>query len=81
MLSNKEMEQKYLEDNKTKEALIGVLKKMAEWVEEICTQEWPYEGCPRGAVYHFPATLPEAQEFADKIYDKYLDEIDSRRSA
>ena len=84
MLSNKEMEQKYLEDNKTKEALIGVLKKMAEWVEEICTQKWPYEGCPRGAVYHFAPfedVFPEAREFADKIYGRYLDEIDSRRSA
>jgi len=80
MLSSKEMEQKYLEDAKTKESLIGELKKIEEWIEGICTQEWPYEGCPRGPVYHFPATLPEVQEFADKLYDKYLSEIDSRRS-
>ena len=83
MLSGKEMERKYLEDNEVMKSLTKALDEMKVWIADTCTQEWPYEGCPRGPVWHFSPfadQLPEVREFADKLYDKYLSEIDSRRS-
>ena len=84
MLNSEETERKSIEDNKVKEGLLKVLDELKGWITDICTQEWPYEGCPRGPVWllgGFEELLAEVREFADKIYERYLGEIDSRRSA
>lgn len=81
MLSKEEIEKRDLGDRVIMVKLLKELNEMSRWVTDICTQGWPYEGCPRGPVYYLYSCIPEISECAKKIYDRYLDEVDSRRSA
>ena len=78
---------KDIEDYKVMVPLIEALNKIEQWIVHICTQELlPPEGCPRGHIGHLmPLSATdkaaiELYEFANKLYDSYLEEIDMRRS-